>query len=270
MIKRLIYDIKDVEPYINWLYFYHAWGLSGKPKTEREKLRKEADEVIMQFSRCYHTYGLFGLFDANSDGDDIIINGIRIPFLRQQKSFDSTKPNLCLSDYVRPVESNVKDCVGVFAATVDIEMEMSDDKDVYRQLMTKTVADRLAEATAEKMHEEVRTKYWGYAADEHLTIEQLHREEFIGIRPAVGYPSMPDASINFLLSDLIDMPSIGIRLTESGAMKPHASVSGLMLSHPQSHYFNIGTIGEDQLHDYAKRRHIPLVLARRFLASNLE
>lgn len=270
MIKRLEYNIKEVEPYINWLYFYHAWGLAGKPKTEREKLRKEADEVIEQFSKHYHTYALFGLFDANSDGDDIIIDGIRVPFLRQQKPNNDSHPNLCLSDYIRPIDSNIKDCIGVFAATVDIEMETTDDKDVYRQLLMQTVADRLAEATVEKMHEEVRRKYWGYAENEHLTIQQLHREEFIGIRPAVGYPSMPDTSVNFLLSDLIDMPSIGIRLTESGAMKPHASVSGLMLSHPKSHYFDIGMIGEDQLHDYAKRRHIPIVLARRFLASNLE
>lgn len=270
MTKLLKYDIEEVAPYINWLYFYHAWGLSGKPEEEKNKLRREADEALRQFSALYHTYALFGLFDANSDGDDIIIGGKRIPFLRQQKPAGDCGANLCMSDFVRPKESGVRDCVGVFAATVDISMEMEVHNDVYQKFMAQTLADRLAEATTEKMHEEVRRKYWGYAPDERLSVQQLHHEEFIGIRPAVGYPSIPDTSVNFLLSDLIDMPSIGIRLTENGAMKPHASVSGLMISHPQARYFSVGTIGEDQLRDYSERRHIPVNMARRFLAANLE
>lgn len=270
MIKQLTYSIKDVEPYINWIYFYHAWGLSGKPESEKSRMRKEAEEMLEQFSQSYHTYALFGLFDANSDGDDIIIDGKQIPFLRQQKTADGMASNLCMSDFICPKSSNVKDKIGVFATTVDIMMETINHDDVYAQFLSQTLADRLAEATAEKMHEEVRRKYWGYAADEHLSIQQLHREEFIGIRPAVGYPSIPDTSINFLLSELINMPAIGIRLTESGAMKPHASVSGLMIAHPQARYFSVGTIGEDQLRDYSERRHIPINIARRFLASNME
>lgn len=270
MIKLLKYDIGEVAPYINWLYFHHAWGLSGKPEKEKKRLRKEADEMLGQFSATYHTYALFGLFDANSDGDDIIIGGKQIPFLRQQKLDDGSGANLCMSDFIRPKESGVSDRIGVFAATVDIAMETAFRDDVYKRFMAQTLADRLAEATTEKMHEEVRRKYWGYAPDERLSVRQLHREEFVGIRPAVGYPSMPDTSINFLLSDLIDMPSIGIRLTENGAMRPHASVSGLMLSHPQARYFSVGRIGEDQLRDYSERRHIPVSIARRFLAANLE
>ena len=120
------------------------------------------------------------------------------------------------------------------------------------------------------MHQEVRTQWWGYAPDEHLTIKELLEERFQGIRPAVGYPSMPDTSVNFLLSSLLDMQEIGIRLTTVGAMKPHASVSGLMFSHPKAHYFDLGPIGEDQLRDYAHRRSVPVELMRRYLASHLE
>ena len=119
------------------------------------------------------------------------------------------------------------------------------------------------------MHLEVRRYYWGYAPDEQLTMRELLREDYQGIRPAVGYPSMPDTSMNFLLDQLIDMKRIGIHLTESGAMRPHASVSGLMFAHPKAHYFDLGKIGDDQLRDYARRRHIPVELARRFLASRL-
>jgi cobalamin-dependent methionine synthase I len=133
----------------------------------------------------------------------------------------------------------------------------------------KTLSDRLAEATAEKLHETVRKTIWGYAPDEQLSIEQLHNEEFQGIRPAVGYPSLPDQSVNFLLDELLDMQQIGIHLTENGMMQPHASVSGLMLAHPASRYFSIGKIDEEQLHDYASRRRLPVEQMRKFLAANL-
>ena len=136
-------------------------------------------------------------------------------------------------------------------------------------MMGQTLADRLAEAAAEKMHQEVRTHYWGYAPDEHLSMDDLHLEHYQGIRPAVGYPSMPDTSMNFVLDTLLDMKQIGIRLTESGMMQPHASVSGLMFAHPKARYFDLGKIGNDQLEDYAHRRSIPVELMRRFLASKL-
>jgi IS30 family transposase len=124
-------------------------------------------------------------------------------------------------------------------------------------------------AHAERMHEEVRKHYWGYAPDEQLTMQELHVEKFQGIRPAVGYPSLPDTSLNFVIDELIGMRQIGIRLTESGAMKPHASVSGLMIAHPQARYFMLGKIGEDQLADYARRRGLPVEMMRKFLGSNL-
>ena len=283
---KITYDIADVAPYINWAYFYYAWGMHDKPDEEKQKLRREAEAVLAGIQGRYRTYALFQLFDANSDGDDILIsppptgkatgrrvsgNGdrgghIRIPFLRQQQPDSEFR---CLSDFVRPSSSGKKDRIGVFATTVDIGLETDFEKDEYQKMMMQLLADRLAEATAERMHEEVRKHYWGYASDEHLTIHEMQLEHFQGIRPAVGYPSMPDTSLNFLLNDLLDMRQIGIRLTGSGAMKPHASVSGLMLAHPESRYFSIGKIGEDQLRDYARRRGLPVEVCRKFLAANL-
>jgi cobalamin-dependent methionine synthase I len=148
-------------------------------------------------------------------------------------------------------------------------MESDFDDDPYQKMMAQLLADRLAEATAERLHEEVRKHYWGYAKDEQLSIREMQQEHFQGIRPAVGYPSLPDASMNFLLDRLLDMRQIGITLTEHGAMRPHASVSGLMLSHPQAHYFTVGKIGDDQLHDYARRRQMPVDELRKFLIANL-
>ena len=146
----------------------------------------------------------------------------------------------------------------------------TEEADAYKRLLTQTLTDRLAEAGAEKLHQYVRKEAWGYAPDEQLNIEQLHKEEFQGIRPAVGYPSLPDQSVNFLLDQLLDMHQIGITLTENGAMNPHASVSGLMFAHPQAHYFSVGKIGEDQFQDYVRRRGLSADEMRKFLAACLE
>lgn len=269
MRKLFTYDIEELGPYINWLYFFHAWGLSGKPQEEKAKMRTEAEAMLHTFSGRYKTKAVFMLLDANSDGDDIILGKTRLPMLRQQKPANTGEPNLCLADFVRPLSSGTKDKLGAFATTVDIRMETEYESDPYQRMLAQTLADRLAEATAEKLHLDVRTRWWGYAPDEHLSIKELQQEEFQGIRPAVGYPSMPDTSMNFLLSSLLGMSEIGIRLTDVGAMKPHASVSGLMFAHPKSHYFDIGKIGEDQLRDYAHRRGVPVELMRRYLASRL-
>ena len=198
----------------------------------------------------------------------------RIPCLRQQQG---NPPYLCLSDFISPHNISTDSClltpdsskIGLFSTSVDIGLETDFDADPYQKMMAQLLADRLAEAAAERMHEQVRKEYWGYAKDEDLSIADMLVEKFQGIRPAVGYPSLPDTSLNFIIDDLIDMKQIGIRLTESGAMKPHASVSGLMLAHPQARYFSIGKIGEDQLSDYARRRGLPLELCRRFLAANI-
>jgi len=261
---KITYQISEIAPYINWAYFYHAWGMSGKPESEKEKLRQEAETALRQIDGTYQTFGLFELFDANTDGDDIIVlSSIRIPCLRQQQPGSDC---LCLSDFIAP---QGEDKVGLFTTSVSHGLETDFDADPYQKMMMQLLADRLAEATAERMHEEVRKHYWGYAKDENLSIPEMQIEKFQGIRPAVGYPSLPDTSLNFVLDELLDMKQIGIRLTESGAMKPHASVSGLMMAHPKARYFSIGKIGEDQLRDYARRRGLPIEVCRKFLAANL-
>ena len=206
--------------------------------------------------------------EANSEENDLWLEGTRFPCLRQQTKREGNF-YVCLADFVRPRSQNIKDKVGIFATSVDASIEALFPDDAYRKMLAQTLADRLAEATAEKLHEEVRKHQWGYAPDENLTMRQLHNEEFQGIRPAVGYPSLPDQSVNFILDELLDMQQIGIRLTENGMMMPHASVSGLMFAHPASRYFSVGKIDEEQLKDYASRRGIPVDEMRKFLGANL-
>lgn len=305
----LHYRIHEVSEYINWMYFFHAWGFEPRfatiadihgcdscralwlarfPEAERAKaaeamqLLKEARRMLRTFDEegC-HTHALFRLMEANSEANDLWLEGTRFPLLRQQTSREGKIPTgegenhfregkyyLCLADFVRPLSGGIKDSVGIFATSVDERMETLYPDDAYKQLLAQTLADRLAEATAERLHEQVRKRIWGYAPQENLTIRQLHAEEFQGIRPAVGYPSLPDQSVNFLLDKLLDMNQIGIRLTENGMMQPHASVSGLMISHPASRYFSVGRIDEAQLKDYATRRGIPVETMRKYLGGN--
>ena len=269
-----IYNISELTPYINWLYFYHAWGLSGKPREDKEKMKQEALQMLASWEEKYHTHAIFRLFEACSEGDDLIFflseKKLRFPMLRQQHPSAPGEPNLCLADFIRPLSQGIRDQVGVFCTSVDGTIIDEYRHDDYLNMMAQTLSDRLAEATAEKLHEEVRRdrECWGYAPDENLTIEQQHREEYQGIRPAIGYPSLPDTSANFLIDQLIDMKQAGIRLTETGMMTPHASVSGFMFAHPKSRYFELGKIGDDQLRDYARRRGVPVELMRRFLAVN--
>ena len=275
----LTYDIHELTPYINWVYFFYAWQV--KDQEEKTRLRQEAEAFLTQQEGRYHAYGLFELFEAYGDGDDIVVyrgewrevRGKRIPCLRQQQG---QPPYLCLSDFISPLNTSLTSHlspltskIGIFATSTDIGLETDFDADPYQKMMAQLLADRLAEAAAERMHEQVRKEYWGYAPDENLSISEMQMEHFQGIRPAVGYPVLPDTSLNFVLDELIDMKQIGIRLTESGAMKPHASVSGLMMAHPQARYFNLGKIGEDQLQDYAQRRGLPIEVCRKFLAANL-
>ena len=280
------YDISQLRPYINWPYFFFAWQV--KDPSEKERLRQESEVFLDTLEGNYHAHALFLLLDAYSDGDDIIVFrgmrneecGMRIPCLRQQQG---EPPYLCLADFICPLNKSHSTfhiphstkslphstIIGLFATSVDMGLESDFSSDAYQKMLAQLLADRLAEAAAERVHEQVRKEFWGYAKDEQLTIPEMLIEKFQGIRPAVGYPSLPDASLNFILDDLLDMKQIGIRLTESGAMKPHASVSGLMLAHPKAHYFSIGKIGEDQLRDYARRRGLPIEVCRKFLAANL-
>ena len=268
------YRISELTPFINWLYFYHAWGLSGKPREDKEKMKLEALQMLASWEEKYHTHAIFRLFEVCSEGDDLIFflseKKLRFPMLRQQHPSAPGEPNLCLADFIRPLSQGIRDQVGVFCTSVDGTIIDEYRHDDYLNMMAQTLSDRLAEATAEKLHEEVRRDraYWGYAPDENLTIEQQHREEYQGIRPAIGYPSLPDTSANFIIDQLIDMKQAGIRLTETGMMTPHASVSGFMFAHPKSRYFELGKIGDDQLRDYARRRGVPVELMRRFLAVN--
>ena len=280
------YPIHEVASYINWLYFFHAWGFPSRyssiakvhgclacrqnwlqafPEKEREraaqamKLFGEAQQLLRKWDETgYYTTFSVRLLDANSDGEDVILleTGQRISFLRQQ-SAEEGKPCFCLADFIRPVSSGVPDKIGVFASTVpNLPIE---------GLEENLVADRLAEATAELGHLQTRREWWGYAPDEHLTLEELFAEKYQGKRPAVGYPSLPDQSICFILSELLDFPSLGISLTENGAMIPHASTCGFMFSHPAACHFSVGRIGEDQLLDYANRRGVPADALRKFL-----
>ena len=266
--KIITYKISEIVPYINWAYFFYAWSMNGKAKDAQQELRSEAEKLLADMEGRYHTRAVFALCEANSEGDDIIINGTRVPMLRQQKVIPG-KPNLCLADFIRPASSGIKDTIGLFATSVDAAFTSNNEGDPYQRMLSQTLADRLAEATAEKFHEDVRKKYWGYATDEQLTIKDLLAERYQGIRPAVGYPSIPDTSMNFLLYELLDMKGIGINLTESGMMVPHASVSGFMFAHPQSRYFDLGKIDDEQLEDYAHRRNKPVEELRKYLTSSL-
>lgn len=291
------YKVHEVSPYINWIYFFHAWGFQPKftgianihgcdacraswlasfatediPKaSEAMQLFKEANRMLNLLDERTTIQCIFRLCPANADGDNLIIDNTVFPLLRQQTPHPDGSPFLCLSDFIRPLSSGKADTIGLFASSISEDTEGYYKDDPYKHLLAQTLTDRLAEAATEKMHEYVRKVAWGYAPDESLSIPDLLVEKYQGIRPAVGYPSLPDQSVNFLLDDLLDMKQIGITLTENGAMHPHASVCGMMIAHPQSHYFAVGKIGEDQLEDYARRRGKPVEEMRKFLAANLK
>lgn len=265
----LTYHVHEVTPYISWSYFFHAWGVRSSESQSPEVMGLMADarQMLMEMEDVVHPQCLYRLCTAGADGDDLVVEGTRIPLLRQQEPHADGSPLLCLSDFVRPIALGMPDRIGLFAATVHTDRAFPDDP--YRNLLLQTLMDRLAEAAVELMHAYVRRVAWGYAPDESITINDMLQGRYQGIRPAVGYPSLPDQSINFILDSLLDMQQIGIRLTENGAMHPHSSVSGLMLAHPAARYFTVGHIGEDQFKDYARRRGLPLDKMQKFLAALL-
>ncbi|MBR4848906.1 MAG: 5-methyltetrahydrofolate--homocysteine methyltransferase [Bacteroidaceae bacterium] len=260
------YTISEVAPYIDWSYLLHAWGVTGK-KHAGEDIIAEAKSILHNVGKKYRTHAIFALCEAKGADDDIIVEGIAIPCLRQQHAIDG-KPNLCLSDFVSPHG----DKIGLFATTIDSNFGAEYKDDPYMFLLAQTLADRLAEATASLMHKQVRTKeeLWGYALHENLSIAELLQEKNQGIRPAVGYPSLPDQSIIFEINRLLHLNEIDITLTPNGAMTPHASVCGMMIAHPQACYFSIGKITEEQLSDYAQRRKTATAELRKFLSKNIE
>lgn len=296
-ITVVTYQLHDLQEYINWIYFFHAWGfqprfaaiaqihgcdacraswLASFPEGERTKaaeamqLHKEALRMLRELDGKYQVYAIYRLMEANSEGDNLLLEGTRFPLLRQQTRVRPDDPFLCLSDFVRPLSSGITDTVGAFATTIDEAMESDYIHDDYKHLLVKTLGERLAEAAAEKVHETIRKEIWGYVKDEKLTMEELLNEDYQGIRPAVGYPSLPDISVSFLLDRLLEMGRIGIRLTENGMMQPHASVCGLMFAHPASRYFSVGKIDEEQLLDYARRRGVSPEQIKKYLTANLQ
>lgn len=294
MIHTLIYHARETVRYINWLYFFHAWDFPARfasiaqvhactscrqgwilrfpseerpQATEAARLYDEAMAMLREWDRAgLQTRFRVSLQAANSQGDDILLHesGLRLPLLRQQHT-RTDEPCLCLSDFVRPLSQGVPDRIGLFLSTAERRMETWGDGDDYHRLLAQTLADRLAEATAEMGHQEVRRRLWGYAPDEAFSPEELFQEKYQGRRPAVGYPSLPDQSLNFLLDRVLDFSSLDVSLTENGAMQPHASTSGLILAHPATRHFAVGPISEEQLLDYARRRGEDPEWLRRFM-----
>ena len=291
------YDLKELREYIDWTPFFQSWQLAGKyPEIfkdevvghEAKKLFKDAQEMLDQLiaEKWIRAAAVIGLFPANAVGDDIIINTtsalppfsllaeetIRLHHLRQQVVKAPGQPNYCLSDFIAPVESGKADYIGGFAVTAGLGIEKKVKEfesvhDDYHAILLKALADRFAEALAERMHERVRKEWWGYDSNEQLSNEQLIDESYMGIRPAPGYPACPDHTEKALLFELLDVPSqAGITLTESMAMYPAASVSGWYFSHPESKYFAVSGIGRDQLEDYAERKGMQVAEMERWLS----
>ena len=227
---------------------------------------------------------VIGFWPANSEGDDILIfkdNSRKkifkkLHFLRQQVSRENSKrPNFCLSDFVSPTSSKIQDFIGGFLVTAGdgiekLSKEYEDKKDDYNAIMVKALGDRIAEALAEMMHAEVRKKYWGYAKEENLSNEQLIKEIYKGIRPAPGYPACPDHTEKTTLFELLEVSkNLKVKLTESFAMSPASSVSGLYFSHPDASYFGVGKINKDQVSDYANRKGVTIEYIEKWLGPNL-
>ncbi len=294
--------IEEIVPYINWSYFFMAWKLSGRfseianihgcdscraswltsfPENERNKaseamqLYKDAVRLLDRLIDLKAEYckALYGFFPAYSDKDTLYIENESIPVLRQQvERTDGIYKSL--ADYVMPEIINKTDYIGAFVVTGGagsdyLKNKFEKEGDSYNAMLLQTLTDRLAEATAEYLHLKIRKEYWGYASEESLSVSDLFKSKYQGIRPAIGYPSLPDQWLNFTLDKLLDMSRIGVTLTENGAMLPTASISGLYIAHPQAEYFMVGHIDQEQLSDYTSRRHLTEEETRKLLNKNL-
>lgn len=293
---NIVEDIPLVElqNYIDWTPFFHAWELAGSyPKIlsdeivgeEATTLFADAQKLLKEIvdNKKLKAQAVIGLYPANSVGDDIQLYEdeqreqvkMTLHHLRQQNEKPPGKPNQCLSDYIAPKETGLKDYIGAFAVTAGIgvdEMvkEYEANIDDYNAIMVKAIADRFAEAAAEWLHKQVRTDYWGYAKGEQLENQDLIKERYDGIRPAPGYPACPDHTEKALMWELIKPDThAGMSITESFAMLPMASVSGFYYSHPESKYFGLGKVNKDQVEDYANRKGEMLSVMERWLAPNL-
>jgi 5-methyltetrahydrofolate--homocysteine methyltransferase len=289
------YDLAEIAEYIDWGPYFQTWDLAGSyPKilddavvgTEAKKVLADAKAMLKKIidGKWLQAHGVLGLFAANSvnEGEDIEIYGdekrgkpvMTWHNLRQQNRKPTGNPNLCLGDFVAPKESGIKDYIGAFAVTAGFGIEkklaeFENNNDDYSSIILKALADRLAEAFAELLHQRVRREFWGYAPKETLDRDALIAEKYRGIRPAPGYPACPDHTEKGALFALLDAQRAGITLTESYAMWPASSVSGFYLAHPQAQYFAVGKIGKDQVEDYARRKGMPMDEAERWLAPAL-
>lgn len=288
------FSVGEIRKYIDWTFFFVAWELKcmypeimedPQYKDEAKKLFEDANKMLDKIEKenLLEASAVYGLFPANAVGDDIVIYSdenrsselTRFTQIRQQEKFAKGLSNLCLSDFIAPIESGKIDHVGAFVVTAGLGIEQSlkkyaDKNDDYNSIMIKILADRLAEAYTELLHEQIRKVDWGYANGENLSVEEMLRENYQGIRPAFGYPSLPEHSEKEVLWDFLKVEeSIGATLTESYAMYPAASVSGLVLAHPDAIYFSIDKIKDDQLKDYAERKGISESKARKLLSAIL-
>jgi 5-methyltetrahydrofolate--homocysteine methyltransferase len=269
-------ELATLRDYIDWQFFFHAWELKGKfpailEQPAARELWDDAQQLLDEIVRdgSLRARGVYGFWPASSEVDDVVLaEGTRFCFLRQQSAYGDSRPNRCLADVVAPAG----DHLGAFAVTAGIGAEelaarYEAEHDDYRAIMVKALADRLAEAFAEYLHEVARRDW--YETGPKMSPEELVSERFRGIRPAFGYPACPDHSEKRKLFDLLGAESIGIRLTESFAMTPAASVSGIYLAHPNARYFSVGRIGRDQVDDYASRKGVSVPEAERWLRPNL-
>ena len=289
------YSLQELTDYIDWTPFFHTWELSGKYPAilqdkvvgeEAGKLFADAKAMLKQIvdENWLQARAVIGFFPANSNGDDIEVYAdderaevkAVLHHLRQQLAKTAESPNWCLADFVAPKDSGRKDYIGAFAVTTGIGIDehvarFERQHDDYSSIMLKALADRLAEAFAERLHQRVRKEFWGYASDESLSCSELIAESYQGIRPAPGYPACPDHTEKQTLWNLIQ-PDVnaGITITESFAMWPTAAVSGWYFSHPQARYFGIGKIHRDQVADYSKRKRVDVSVTERWLSPVLD
>lgn len=284
------YDLAELRPYIDWKPFFIAWEMHGnfpdilsdaKVGVESTKLYNDANALLDTIiaEGWLTAKGIVGFWEAASSGDEVAVktpgSTVQLEFLRQQMQKGANQPNFSLADYIAPKEINKKDFIGAFAVTLHgIEPHIKAFEaahDDYNKIMLQALADRLAEAFAERLHERVRKEFWGYAKDEHFANEELIKERYTGIRPAPGYPACPDHTEKYKLFDLLGATeATGITLTESLAMFPASSVCGWYFSHPQSQYFGVEKIQRDQLEDYAWRKGMSLEEMERWLRPNLD
>ena len=280
-------DLNEISTFIDWTPFFSTWELRGKyPNIFEDKYVGEeakklfADAKAMLENIITHkklaAKAVLGVFEANEENGDVhLANGSKFNFLRQQRKMGNNIPNLSLADYIAPKTSGKKDYLGAFAVTAGIGIEslidaFEADHDDYNSIMVKAIADRLAEAMAEFMHQKMRKEIWGYAAEETLTNEELIHEKYQGIRPAAGYPASPDHTEKEMLWKLLDVEkNTGISLTESYAMYPTASVSGLYFTHPEAKYFAVGKIDTTQVAEYAERKGADFNATKKWLGPNL-